>query len=320
MTLPSLKELESRAAAKANLHAAVEFLRESVKDDPRKAAQSLLRKFEKRCEKEAGEARRLVALWDYETRARLKGATAIAGIDEAGRGPLVGPVVAAAVILPLGVSLPGLDDSKKLTPELREHLDGEIRAQARAVGVGQSSAAEIDEHNIYQASRMAMERAVEAMPERPDHLLLDAMTLPRYREIPQDRIVHGDALSASIAAASIVAKVHRDRLLVEWDSKYPGYGFAAHKGYGTAEHLKALRELGPCPEHRRTFGPVAAVLGGVPMDAGFAYWEAEILRAADRSALEEVGRLVRSVGRKKMDEGEIQRLRTAYRRRIRDMA
>jgi len=319
MTLTSLKELESRAAAKASLPEAVEFLRESVKDDPRKAAQALLRRFEKRCGKEAGEARRLVALWDYETRARLKGATAIAGIDEAGRGPLVGPVVAAAVILPVGVSLPGLDDSKKLTPELRERLDAAIREQARAVGVGQASAAEIDEHNIYQASRMAMERAVEAMPERPDHLLLDAMTLPRYREIPQDRIVHGDALSASIAAASIVAKVYRDRLLVEWDSKYPGYGFAAHKGYGTAEHLKALRELGPCPEHRRTFGPVAAVLGGLPADAGFAYWEAEILRAADRAALEEVGRLVKSVGRKKMDEGEIQRLRTAYRRRIREM-
>jgi ribonuclease HII len=315
----SLQTIETQAALMATPAEALDFLRAALKDDPRKAAQVLLRRHERRAGREAREARRMAALWDYETRAREKGASAVAGIDEAGRGPLVGPVVAAAVILPPGTHLPGLDDSKKLSPETRERLDRQIRSAAQAVGVGQAGALEVDDLNIYRASQTAMERAVEALPVKPDHLLLDAMILPRFRDIPQDRIVHGDALSASVAAASIVAKVARDRMMIDLDSRYPVYGFAVHKGYGTEEHLRALREHGPCPEHRRTFGPVAAVLGGVPADAGPAFWEGTLRRASTRKELEEAGRLIRAVGRKKLGEKDLQSLRALYRARRSDL-
>jgi len=320
MTKPSLKDLEKEASAKADPGEALALLRRNLSEDPRKAARSLLRRYERRVEKRMKESARLEVLWRYERGAQEKGARSVAGIDEAGRGPLVGPVVAAAVILPRDADLPGLDDSKKLTAQNRERLHDAIRGLAEGVGVGQASAREIDEHNIYRASQLAMERAVAALPRPPDHLLLDAMRLPSCSHIPQDRIVHGDALSASVAAASIVAKVTRDRLLLELDAKFPMYGFARHKGYGTAEHLEALRLHGPCPEHRRSFGPVAAVVGGVPDGAGFDYWKGRIEAAADPEALEEAGRMIRVVGRKKMDPEDVQRLRDLYRKKREELS
>lgn len=315
MKNPSLKDIEVQAAARPTPAASLEFLQETLKDDPRQAAKNLVLKYRKRVEKDGKEAERLSALWEYERKAWAKGAKAVAGLDEAGRGPLVGPVVAAAVVFPAELSLPGLDDSKKLTPEVRERLHDVIHREAVMVGVGQASAREIDEQNIYRASILAMERAVEALPNRPDHLLIDAMRLDSHRNIPQDRIIHGDALSASVAAASIIAKVTRDRMLLDLAKSYPMYGFDRHKGYGTAEHMEALRLHGPCPEHRKTFGPVAGILGGVPPDAKVGYWEAEIGKAKDPEALAEVGRMIKAVGRKKLQAEEVQRLRDLYRKR-----
>jgi ribonuclease HII len=195
--------------------------------------------------------------WEFERRACGRGARAVAGIDEAGRGPLAGPVVAAAVILDPQDPIDGLNDSKRLSPARREHLFGQIQSRARAVGVGIVAPAEIDRINILQATLKAMTEAVAALPRAspglaPDHLLIDALTLPEV-SLPQDGIVGGDGRCVSIAAASIVAKVTRDRLMASLDARYPGYGFAVHKGYPTAAHREALRRLGPCPIHRRSF-------------------------------------------------------------------
>lgn len=191
----------------------------------------------------------------FEKTAYGNGFTRVAGIDEAGRGPLAGPVVAAAVILPAGLSITGVDDSKKLTPDRREKLFGVIMAQALSVGVGIISPAEIDRINILQATRLAMLTAVQQLSTQPDYLLIDGISTIDS-DVPQKTIKKGDSLSLSIAAASIIAKVTRDRLMIEMDSKYPGYGFAGHKGYGSAAHMDAIRRLGPSPIHRLTFGGV----------------------------------------------------------------
>jgi len=185
----------------------------------------------------------------------------LCGVDEAGRGPLAGPVVAAAVILPPGASLPGLNDSKKLSPSRRERLAAEIRATALAWAVAEASASEIDEWNILRATLRAMARAVAALPLVPDEVLVDGNRAPEL-EVPVRTIIGGDALEPAIMAASILAKTHRDARLVALDRRYPGYGFARHKGYGTAAHLAALARLGPCPEHRRSFAPVRAAANG----------------------------------------------------------
>ena len=183
----------------------------------------------------------------------------ICGVDEAGRGPLAGPVVAAAVILPPGTSLSGLNDSKKLSPRQRERLAAEIRATALAWAVAEASAAEIDAWNILRSTLRAMARAVAALPVMPDEVLVDGNQAPAL-EVPVRTIIGGDALEPAIMAASILAKTHRDARLVALDARYPEYGFARHKGYGTAAHLAALARLGPCPEHRRSFAPVRAAL------------------------------------------------------------
>lgn len=201
-----------------------------------------------------------------ETELARRGYARIAGVDEAGRGSLAGPVVAAAVILPRGCVLPGLDDSKKLDAEARARLAPEIRRRAIACGVGVVAAADIDAGDILRASLEAMRRAVAALSPGPDVLLVDAVTVPGVR-LPQIPIIHGDALSVSIAAASIVAKVHRDGLLDALARRHPAYGFEQHKGYGTPEHWEALRLCGPCPEHRLTYRgvvpePLDAPMGG----------------------------------------------------------
>jgi len=190
--------------------------------------------------------------WDtYEKPLWAKGYAAVAGVDEVGRGCLFGDVVAAAVVLPVGCVLEGVDDSKKLTEKQREELYPIIFERALAVGVGRADAATIDRINIRQASRLAMKRAVEALGLAPDYLLVDAETVDL--PVPQTAIIHGDALSQSIAAASIVAKVTRDRLCAEWDAAYPEYGLAGHKGYATKLHRERLLTFGPSPMHRRSF-------------------------------------------------------------------
>lgn len=191
----------------------------------------------------------------FEKAANRNGFKNVAGIDEAGRGPLAGPVMAAAVILPAGLTIIGVDDSKKLTSDMRERLFDIIMAQAYAVGVGSVSPDEIDRINILQATRRAMLAAVQQLSTRPDYLLIDGIS-SIDSPIPQKTIKKGDSLSLSIAAASIIAKVTRDRLMIDMDSKYPGYGFSGHKGYGSAAHMKAIRKLGPSPIHRLTFGGV----------------------------------------------------------------
>ncbi len=188
----------------------------------------------------------------------------VAGADEAGRGAWAGPLVAAAVILPADPTtlmplLGAVDDSKRLTPAAREHLLAHIRVCAQAVGIGSASAQEVDALGVTPANRLALRRAVEALAMRPDYLLLDFFTLPDLA-LPQQGVVHGDARSLSIAAASIVAKVTRDRWMADEDQIYPGYGFARHKGYGVAAHAEALARLGPCALHRLSFRPVAACL------------------------------------------------------------
>lgn len=194
----------------------------------------------------------------FEEQARRKGFRSVAGIDEAGRGPLAGPVVAAAVVLPDSFDLPGLTDSKKLSEKKRETLFPEIRRQALAYGIGLASAPEIDRLNILQATLLAMQRALRKLG-KADYLLIDGIT-PLPVETPQQTLKKGDSRSLSIAAASVLAKVARDRIMLALDRQYPAYGFAGHKGYGTAAHLAAIAEHGPAAPHRLSFGGVREYL------------------------------------------------------------
>ena len=198
--------------------------------------------------------KRLRCTLRYEKIAWASGAVQVAGVDEVGRGSLFGSVVAAAVILERGYRVRGLRDSKLLLPERREALAPRIREHAVAWAVAAVDAARIDQINIYQASRVAMRDAVMRLQPAADHLLIDAVRLDC--ELPQRAIIHGDALSASIAAASILAKVERDRMMCEWDAVFPEYGLASHKGYSTPQHLAALEKYGPTPLHRQSFAPV----------------------------------------------------------------
>lgn len=190
----------------------------------------------------------------FERAARLSGFARIAGVDEAGRGPLAGPIVAGAVVL--SGSIDGLNDSKLLTESRREVLFQTLREGLHAIGVGVITASEIDRLGIQQANYLAMAKAAAALDPPPDFLLVDGFAIQGCA-IPQKPIVKGDRRSFSIAAASIVAKVTRDRMMKDLDNEYPGYGFAKHKGYGTPGHLEALQRLGPCPFHRRSFAPIA---------------------------------------------------------------
>jgi ribonuclease HII len=195
---------------------------------------------------------------DQEAALQAQGYRLIAGVDEVGRGALAGPVMAAAVVLPLSADLPWLRlvrDSKQLSPKQRERVFDLVQRAGIPFGLGSVPHATIDEVGIVQATRMAMAQAVESLPSRPDFLLVDALSLPEV-DLPQKGIIRGDQLSFSIACASIVAKVSRDRQMMELDGMYPGYGLARHKGYGTRQHLQCLGQLGPCAIHRRSFAPV----------------------------------------------------------------
>lgn len=203
----------------------------------------------------------MIDWWFEEREAWEEGYRCVAGIDEAGRGPLAGPVVAACVALPFGKRPAGLNDSKQLTPRHREQLFEAILDLARGCGIGVVSAPEIDRLNILRATHLAMRQALDALPAgmQPDLVLIDGLPVRPF-PIDQVALVKGDSRSASIAAASVLAKVTRDRLMCEYDALYPMYGFARHKGYGSASHLRALTEHGPCPLHRRSFRPVAEAL------------------------------------------------------------
>jgi ribonuclease HII len=212
----------------------------------------------------------------YEKMAWQAGAQLVAGVDEVGRGSLFGCVVAGAVILDPAYRVRGLRDSKLLLRERREVLAQRIREHSIAWAVAAVDAARIDQINIYHASRAAMREAVMRLSPSPDHLLIDAVKIEC--ELPQKPIIHGDALSASIAAASIIAKVERDRIMCEWDAVFPAYGLASHKGYSTPKHLAALRELGPTPLHRQSFAPVWQ--NPVPQEA-FAFMDDDELQAVE---------------------------------------
>jgi len=238
-------------------------LLEALEADSRRGAQTLAGKLRARQQANRTEGQRLRHLLKFETELWEQGFTLIAGVDEAGVGPLAGPVVAGAAILPQGYKLRELDDSKKLDEAKRDQLAERIKTDAVAWAVGIAEVAEIDRLNIYHASLLAMRRAVEGLNFRPDFVLVDARTIPNCAA-PQRGIIRGDSLSASIAAASVIAKTTRDAIMVELDRRFPGYGLDGHKGYPTPEHVAALRKLGASPIHRRSFRPVREVLGLEP--------------------------------------------------------
>jgi ribonuclease HII len=252
---PSLAALRARALLLLSA-SQLRRLARQLAVDPRTGARALAVRCRRRASEIEREERRFARLLALRARLLGEGARRVAGVDEVGVGPLAGPVVAAAVVLPAAPRLPGLDDSKRLAREQRERLDLEIRAQAEAVAVAEVWVEEIDRRNIYQASLLAMRKAVEALAPPPDHVLVDARHIPGI-VAPQTPIVGGDGLDASIAAASIVAKVHRDAIMARLDGEYPGYGFGRHMGYATREHLRALRRLGASPVHRRSFVSVS---------------------------------------------------------------
>ncbi|HFI0696067.1 TPA: ribonuclease HII [Streptococcus suis] len=228
--------------------------------DDRAGVQAAIKKRQKELEKEAAEDARLEAMLSYEKALYENGVELIAGIDEVGRGPLAGPVVAAVVILPKGCKIRYLNDSKKIPKSKHESIYQEVMERAVAVGVGVKDAAVIDQVNIYEATKLAMLEALGKLNQEPEHLLIDAMKLDT--SIPQTSIIKGDANSLSIAAASIVAKVTRDRMMADYDKEFSGYGFAKNAGYGTAEHLEGLNKLGITPIHRKTFEPIKSMVAG----------------------------------------------------------
>jgi ribonuclease HII len=239
---------------------------EALQADTRAGAVAVARSIEKRRKREAAESRRLYLRLKFERVLWEQGLELVAGCDEAGMSPLAGPVVAGAVILRKDDRIREVDDSKALSAKQRERLAEEIRARAVSWAVGVASAQEIDTINIKRAGLLAMLRALQGLSPRPQHCLMDAFRVKEFA-VPQTPIIKGDALSLSIGAASILAKTHRDGLLVALDRQYPGYGFSIHKGYPVTAHVEALRRLGPCPEHRRSFAPVREAMGGGPRQA-----------------------------------------------------
>lgn len=259
-SIPELKELflgRSRPVPKGLLDA--------LEVDTRQGAHQLAKRIRERYRSNRAEGQRLHTLLRFEIDLWARGYSLVAGVDEAGMAPLAGPVVAGAVILPQNYKLRGLNDSKKiLDPETRDELAAQIKQDAVCWSYGFAEVEEIDRINIYHAGLLAMRRAVQGLSCIPDFVLVDARKIPQC-PAPQRGIIRGDALSASIAAASIIAKTTRDAHMLQMDELYQGYGFASHKGYPTPEHCRALKELGALPIHRRSFGRVRDVLGLDPI-------------------------------------------------------
>ncbi|WP_314111077.1 ribonuclease HII [uncultured Granulicatella sp.] len=247
-TISQIKEILS------SIHSMEDPMFQQLSLDMRKGVQTALKSCQKRIEKEQKRAEHFIEMQYYERLAYKEGANFIAGVDEVGRGPLAGPVVAAAVILPKNIEDLGFDDSKKLSASKREEIYRLIQEKAIAIGIGIVDADIIDQVNIYQASRLAMQQAVSELKIQPDYLLIDAMKIDV--NTPQIGIIKGDAKSISIAAASIVAKQVRDQMMQEFDELYPGYDFSNNAGYGTTKHLEGLNKKGICPIHRKTFAPI----------------------------------------------------------------
>lgn len=277
---PSIAEIRSRFSDRDRPVSGQILSR--LRRDSREGARRLYKSLEGRFRRQREERLRLDAMLNFERLLWKSGVRDIAGVDEAGVGPLAGPVVAAAVVFRPDTRIAGMDDSKRVDPAMRAALSREIRAQASGIGVGIASVAEIDALNIYHAALLAMRRAVEALPAPPGHVLVDARRIPGV-EIPQSSYFKGDGINFSIAAASIIAKTERDRIMDELDREHPGYGLAAHKGYATAGHRAAVKRLGPSPVHRMSF-PVIAELRG-EWSAAFYQFRVKLDEAGTRDAL-----------------------------------
>ena len=252
--MPTIKEIKERLATIDDLD---HPLFEELILDGRAGVQAAISKRKRELQKQVDEDLRLEKMLAYEKELYAQGIDLIAGVDEVGRGPLAGPVVAAAVILPKACKIPGLNDSKKIPKSKHKEIYEAVLQNAIAIGIGIKDNHVIDQVNIYEATKLAMMEAIGQLDPQPQHLLIDAMKLDL--PIPQTSIIKGDANSLSIAAASIVAKVTRDQMMEEFDREYPGYDFAQNAGYGTAKHLDGLEQLGVTPIHRRSFEPVKSM-------------------------------------------------------------
>ena len=283
----------------------------SMDADSRSQVRELAGRIRRGIELEAEQRRVQEEMLRLERKYRERGMQLIAGVDEAGRGPLAGPVVAAAVVFPVDCELPRARDSKSIPERRREELFEQIHQCARAVGVGLVDHYQIDRLNIHNASILAMYRAVGQLEVEPEAVLVDGKMVLKM-DVPQQAVIGGDRKCLSIAAASIVAKVTRDRMMVEYETTYPGYGFARHKGYPTADHFKALREFGPCPIHRRTFGAVADC-GSFGKGLWTGFYDL-LAGAADSGELEELAASIRP-RREELNPGELASLRALYKRR-----
>ena len=252
--MPTIKEIKERLATIDDLD---HPLFEELILDGRAGVQAAISKRKRELQKQVDEDLRLEKMLAYEKELYAQGIDLIAGVDEVGRGPLAGPVVAAAVILPKACKIPGLNDSKKIPKSKHKEIYEAVLQNAIAIGIGIKDNQVIDQVNIYEATKLAMREAIGQLEPQPQHLLIDAMRLDL--PISQTSIIKGDANSLSIAAASIVAKVTRDQMMEEFDRKYPGYDFAQNAGYGTAKHLAGLDQLGVTPIHRRSFEPIKSM-------------------------------------------------------------
>jgi ribonuclease HII len=304
----SLKEIQERYSASDVSISPQILLR--LQRDPRSGAQKLYRTLTRRYDAQGRERKRLDAMLHFERVLWRAGVTRIAGVDEVGIGPLAGPVVAAAVVFPPETVIEGIDDSKALDEEARRKLDAEIRAKASGIGLGIVEVEEIDRLNIYHAGIRAMQLAVSLLPELPQHVLVDSRTIPDL-PLPQNSFDKGDGINFSIAAASIVAKVHRDNMMTEFAARFPGYGFAEHKGYATPVHQEAIRNLGPCAIHRRSFDYIRELCGEysplfydlqrqgatIAGRAALSSWEASIRQAAPNLSTNESRKLLLTASR-----------------------
>jgi ribonuclease HII len=284
---------------------------QALKRDGRRGAQQVYATLKKRYEIDRRERTRLDGMLNFERVLWKSGVQHIAGVDEVGVGPLAGPVVAAAVIFAPGTVVPGVDDSKRLDAEARDVVAAQIRQCALGIGIGQASVEEIDTINVYHAGLLAMQRAVESLPVAPQHVLVDARTIPGIG-VPQNPFTKGDGMNFSIAAASIIAKTHRDGLMTELDSRYPEYGFARHKGYSTPEHQAAITRYGPCPLHRMSYPFIQELRG--QYGAGFYALKEQLAGARTGAQLKAVERALADDGAG-LSENEMRKLRLVLARR-----
>ena len=280
----------------------------ALEQDPRAGARAIAEQMRKKQKAQARENARLEQMLTIEKNLRKRGIQHIAGVDEAGRGPLAGPVVAAAVILPPDTLIPGLNDSKALSEKRRAELFETIHDIALAIGVGKASPQEIDKYNIRNATHRAMCEALAALGISPDRVLIDGNAIPGS-PFPEQAVIGGDRKSLSIAAASVIAKVTRDRLMIDYHAQYPAYGFAGHKGYGSADHLAALQKHGPCPIHRRSFRGVFEA----NRSEDFEIFAEGIRSAMNLDQLQAIGKTIASAGNH-IPQNEVQALRTLYRK------